>query len=132
MFILFTGCIADAAALTIQEVSETVADISKANADTGSGDTIVNKDGRIFIVFDNPGASQAIATITAQSTERVVSGYGPMTKADLVVTMEAGEEKIVGPFSSTAWSDSSGLINIAYSGAGAADIDVAALKLIQY
>lgn len=111
-----------------QKVSETPVAQSFVNADTGAGDKVNNPDGLTFLVFKNLGASDAVATITAQKTSKDVVGFGPMTKANLVISMPAtNDERIVGPFPQSAWNDGNGDINIAYSGSNPADIDVVAL-----
>jgi len=117
------------ALLPRQKITETIVTPTFNNADTGSGDTVSNKDGKTFLYFKNPGASSATATITAVGTSKEVAGYGPLTKVDLAVSVNAGEEKVVGPFPNSAWNDSSGILDIQYSGAGAADIDVAVFSI---
>lgn len=120
------------AALTVQSVSETATAISYANANSGGNDTCANKDGKVFIHFKNPGASSASAIVDAITTSKNVPGFGPLAKTDLTVSLSAGQDKIVGPFTTGAWVNSSGNIVITYSGAGAADVDVACLRLTNY
>lgn len=117
------------AQLIRQRITEAILTPAFDNSDTGAGDKIKNNDGKTFLFLKNPGASQATITVAVQGASRDVPGYGPMTKASLVIVLEAGEEKMAGPFPSSAWSDSSGDLNLSYSGAGAADVDVAALTI---
>lgn len=116
------------AQLTVQTVSEDGLAETYANADTGSGDKVTNKNGDVILRFKNPGASSATATISAQNTTKKVGSWGNLTRSDIAVALAAGEEKTVGPFGTGAFNDANGDLNIAYSGAGSADIDVAALK----
>lgn len=120
------------AALTVQQVSETPAAITYANANSGGTDTCANKDGKVFVHFKNTGESSASAIISAIATSRTVPGYGPLTKANLTVTLTAAQDKVVGPLTTGAWVNSSGNIVITYSGAGAADVSVACLRLSNY
>ena len=117
------------AVLTREKITESILEPSFNNADTGSGDKIKNNDGKTFLLIKNPGASSATVTVAAQGTSIDVPGYGPMVKANLAVPVNAGEEKLVGPFPASAWSDSNGDLNLSYSGAGASDIDVAPLEI---
>lgn len=117
------------AQLARQKITEGIVAPTANDADTGAGDKVTNHDGKTFLLLQNPGASAATATITAQATSVDVPGLGPMVKADLVVDVNSGEDKLVGPFPATAWNDSGGDINIAYAGAGAADINVSPLVI---
>jgi len=120
---------ANGATLTVQTISETDAIITKANSDVGGGDLVPNAGGDVFLVLDNPGASTATVTITVQNATHNVPGKGPLIKASIVVTLLTTEEKTVGPFNSRVWNNSSAQLVLSYGGAGAADVDVAALKL---
>ena len=117
------------AQLTREKITEGILEPTFNDADTGAGDKIKNTDGKTFLLLENPGASAAICTVTAQRTTKEDPAYGPLTKADLAVPVNAGETKLVGPFPSVAWSDSSGDLNLVYSGVGAADINVAPLTI---
>lgn len=116
--------LADLARLKITEGIITPAAI---DVDDAGGDKIKNVDGKTFLLLENPGGDVAAVTITAQQTVRTTPGFGPMTKADLVINVNAGETKMVGPFPSAPWNDSAGDLVLTYSGAGAADINVSPL-----
>lgn len=117
------------AQLVRQKITEAIITPTVNNADTGAGDKVKNIDGKTFLLLENPGASAATATITAQVTSRDVPGFGPLTKASLAVPVNAGETKMVGPFPASSWTDTNGDLNISYSGAGAADIDISPLEI---
>jgi hypothetical protein len=119
-------------AISVQKISETAAAKTYSDADDSNGNKIANPNGDVFLHLKNPGENSATVTIAAQGTSHDVPGYGPMTKADLSISLAASEEKFVGPFSKSAWNDSSGDINVTYSGTGASDVDVAALALTKY
>lgn len=115
--------------ISVQKVSETPLEATYSNADTVNGDKCVNKSGDVFLHLKNGGASEADVTVAAQVSSKDIPGYGPMSKSNLVVNIPAGEERFIGPFPSSAWSDSDGFLNWDYSGVGEADVDVAALRL---
>lgn len=113
-----------------QNLSETPLNPTFANATTSGGDKIDNDDGATILHLKNGGASSATVTVTAQDTSEEVAGFGAMTKADLVVTVPAGAERLVGPLPKRAFNDADGNLNLAYGGAGAADVDVAAYRAV--
>lgn len=117
------------ATIAVQAISETPLEATYGNADTENGDKCANKDGKVLLHLKNGGANEATVTVAAQRTSKEVPGYGPMTKSDLEITIPAGEERFVGPFPAGAWSDSSGNLNWSYGGDGAADVDVACLRI---
>ena len=100
------------------------------NADNVNGNSLSNRTADIFLVLFLPSgaAGSAVVTLTAQNTSTEVPGFGVMTKADLVVSLNVGEEKLVGPFPTRSWNNSSGNVILSYSGTGASDVDVAALR----
>lgn len=116
------------ATLSRQTIDEDGVTVIYANAG-GSGDVVTNTDGKTFLHLKNPGASTATVTITAQNTSKEVAGWGTLTKSDVVITLTTGTEQFAGPFAIDAFNNSSGQIALTYGGAGAADVDVAALIL---
>ncbi len=118
------------AALTLQTLDETGLDPTLSNSDVGSGDTVKNIGGDVFLYFINlSGSDSATVTITAQETSTTKPSFGPVTKANIVLTLALGTDKMVGPFPRKAFNDASGNVNIAYTGVAAADVDVAALQI---
>lgn len=116
------------ATIAVQKVTEAGLEATYSNSDTDNGDKCLNNNGDVCLHLKNGGANEAVVTIAAQTTSRFVPGFGTLVKEDLVLTIPAGEERFAGPFLNGAWSDSAGLLNWAYSGDGAADVDVAALR----
>lgn len=99
------------------------------DADQANGNKITNPSGVMTIVARNASASDAATvTITAQNTSFEVSGYGTLTKANLVITLALGETKTVILKGTVPWNDSSGDIILAIGGVAAADVSLAALK----
>lgn len=119
-------------ALTVTRLSETAVLFPYQNADSANGNSIQNRTGDVFLAVKVPsgGAGSATVTIVAQNTTNTVPGWGPLTKANLAVALTVGQEKLVGPFPARAWNNSAGNMIVTYSGAGAADVDIAALRAI--
>lgn len=117
------------AQLSIQKIVESGLQHTFANADTANGDKFKNLSGKVFLALKNTGASSATVTINAIPTTKNDPELGLLTKSDPAISLGAGEEKLVGPFKKGAFNDSSADVSIEYSGAGAADVDVAALEL---
>lgn len=114
-------------ALTIQTSSETSALLNFQSANDVDGNSVANN-GKVYLACKNPGASSATVTIPAQATSKNIAGFGVVTKADVVMSLAAGEEEIAGPFAVSAFNNSSGLMLLNYGGAGAADVDCAPFK----
>ena len=85
----------------------------------------------MLLYLDNPGASQAIVTVTVQDASFDVPGYGSVEQTSKVITLEAGESFVAGPYTPSVWNNSSAQVDIQYSGAGAADVDVGALRSLR-
>ena len=103
------------------------------DADTGNNNKFSNPNGDdVFLIVKNPGASLATATITAQKTSFSKAGEGVLSKVDTVVSLAAGEEKLVGPFPKLSWNDLNGDVILTAGGAGAIDIDYAVIQLPKY
>lgn len=119
-------------ALTVTRLTETSVLLPYENSDDVNGNSASNRTGDVFLAISLPSgaAGTATVTITAQNTSKEVVGYGVLTKADNVISMGLGEEKVVGPFPPRSWNDSSGNLIISYTGTGAADVDIAALRAI--
>lgn len=98
-----------------------------ANADSGTNDLIANPNGRLRLFVNNPGASQAVVTITAQDTGKDDPKFGELTRDNIVVTLAAGAYDWVGPIPK-AFNNSSGQVVVTYSDTGAADVDIAGVE----
>lgn len=127
----FAATVAYAAetALTVTEITETSAAIPYENVDATNGNSAANRNGDVFFLIYNAGADTNVVTITAQNTSKDVAGWGTLTKSDNTVSLTAGQRKMVGPFRSRPWNDSSGNIILSYSGDSSSDIDIAALRI---
>lgn len=119
------------ATLTRQNLSDsaTALEATYSNATVSGGDVATNTDGKLLLHVKNPGSSTATVTVTAQKTTVIRVGYGTLTRADIVASLDAGEEAFMGPFPIDAFNTASGNAAITYSGDGAADVDIAALKI---
>lgn len=115
--------------LSVQTTSEAPLDLTTlTNSDPVNGMRATNENGDVFFFVDNPDASSAVITFTAQIATKEVPGYGPLTKSNLSVTLAGGESKMVGPFPARAWNDASGDILISFSGDASDDLDLAAIR----
>lgn len=115
--------------LVVGSISETPIEGGYAAPDSVDGAEAANPNGDLLLHVKNTGISSATLTVTAQKTSFSVSGHGPLAKDDLVVSLDAGEEKFVGPFPKRPWNDSDDKVEMEAGGAGAADIEVAALRV---
>lgn len=115
--------------LTVQELSETEYTQSLTAVDTTNGNRVSNPNGDIFFILSNPGGVSGSVVIDAVSSSVEVPGYGPLTKADLTVALGATTTKLIGPFAKRAWNDSSGYVQLTFTGTGSNSLTVKALKL---
>lgn len=100
--------------LTIQKIVE--AGLKAVyGAAAGGGDAIVNTKGDVFLHAKNADAATTTITITAQSTSKKIAGYGSMTKANAVIAIPAGEDRMIGPFPPEAFNDAAGKVEVTYS-----------------
>ena len=131
--LLSPNCFAIETALTVTRLTETSILLPYENADNVNGNSISNRTGDVFLALLLPSGSagSATVTLTAQTTSTTVPGFGPMTKADLVIALAVGEEKVVGPFAVGAWNNATGNLILSFTGTGASDVDVAALRAIK-
>ena len=90
-------------------------------AAAAGGDTF-GPDPRTFLDITNAGGSAITVTITAYG-----SGPGGNPVANRVISVPAGEERMIGPFDPAGFADASGNAAIAYS--AVASVTVAALRL---
>lgn len=93
--------------LTVQSISQTgiTPTFAAANA---LGDNIRN-DGKSFLHIKNGGA--ASITVTFDSIGKCNQGFDH----DVIITVTAAGERIVGPFGVSRFNDELGKLNIAYS-----------------
>lgn len=115
------------AALSIQTISESGLEATYASASAG-GDTFVNDTSqRTFLHVKNGGGSDITVTVTSQHTTTRAPGFGVVAKANLSITVTAGEERMIGPFPPAAFNNASGAVAVGYS--AVTSVTVAALKL---
>jgi hypothetical protein len=72
------------------------------------GDTFLNN-GRTFLHIKNDGVSAITATIDSKA----LSNFG--TDVDVIVSIPAGSEKIIGTFDPVRFDNDLGIANISYS-----------------
>ena len=102
------------ALLTLQDVAP--AGLNPTFAAVNASDTVkISTAQRAFLHVKNNHSSNATnVTITAQKTAATVSGVGNVTIGNLVVSVPANSERIIGPFTE-AYMDTDGIVTIGYS-----------------
>lgn len=116
--------------LSTVNVSEAAAALADNAADTANGNRIKNPSCDLVLVVRNTDAADsATVTVAAQGTSINIPGYGTMTKSNLAISLAAGAVKHVGPFACRTWNDSSGYVQLTYSGTGAAAVKVTPLRV---
>jgi len=79
-------------------------------AANAGGDYIVNTTGRVILHVKNGGASAINVTVNSQKL--CDQGYDH----DLVVSVPAGGDRMIGPLTTTRYNDADGRVQITYSG----------------
>ncbi len=77
------------------------------------GDVFPN-DGKTVLVIWNDDVGAAVVTVTAQDTTANAPGFGAVTKADAVSSVETISVDVMGPFPTTAFNNASGQAVISY------------------
>lgn len=116
------------ATLTVQTITEAGVSPTYATASSG-GDKFPNARGDTYLHVKNGGASAITVTIEAQTTSRVIAGFGTVTKSDGGGSVAAGGEKIFGPFPIAAFNDTSGDVSVTYD--DTTSVTVGAFRLAQ-
>ncbi|MFC5359454.1 MULTISPECIES: hypothetical protein [Azospirillum] len=103
------------ATLSVQDTSEVGAALTYSNA-AGGGDDFVNASDRIVLHVKNGSASPINVTIAAQTVAASVPGLGIVSKANQVVAVPAGGDRIIGPFPARAFNNpSTSKVSVSYS-----------------
>ena len=79
------------------------------------GDVFPNDGKTVFLVWSDHSSAQTV-TVTAQDTTANAPGFGAVTKADAVSSVEATSVDVMGPFPTTAFNNASGQCVVTYSG----------------
>jgi len=104
------------ALLTVITLAEDGLDDTDLVAAAGGGDTFSNDANvRTLLFVKNASGGAITVTATAQVTSKDVTGVGGMTKGNIVHSVPAGGESLIGPFT-RAFNNASGQVVITYSG----------------
>lgn len=118
-----------ASSITVQAAADTGVNYTNQAAASG-GDAFPN-DGRTVLLFVNGNASSRTLTITKQNKNPDAQGFNPITLSDTTVTIPGsgtnGGLCVVGPFAQREYNDSTGLVQLAYS--GVTSLTVAAIQV---
>lgn len=109
------------ATLSVQQIARTGIVPSYAAADV-AGD-LVPWSADTFLHVKNGGAGSITVTVASQYS---IAPIGTVAQ-DLTVSIDAGAEKMIGPFYEAAYKNADGNVEISYS--DAASVTVAALKV---
>lgn len=130
LMLLPAGSFAAPTTLSTVVLSETATAFAENSADVANGNRVLNPNCDLFFLFRNSHESdEAAATVTAQGTSVTLPGYGVMTKANASVSLTAGQQKHIGPFRCAAWNDTSGFVQVTYSGAASSSVKVTPLRI---
>jgi hypothetical protein len=114
-----TSAFAVPTTLSVVDLSQTAAAFADNAADTANGNQVRNLNCDTVLLFRNTHATNSsTATVTSQSGTFVVPGVGSVQLANLSVVLAAGAVKHIGPFPCKGFTDTSGYIQITYSGTG--------------
>jgi len=115
------------AALTVQTFTLTGVAVTTTAA-AGGGDTFTNDaTQQTFLYILNGGGGAITVTVTAQTTSINTTGYGLVTIEDRTYSVGAGEAWYIGPFDKDAWNNTSGAVEVGYS--GVTTVTVAAIRM---
>lgn len=94
-------------ALTVTTIARTgTVQPSQEVGDVANGNSIAGNDGRILLEVKNDDASSQTVTIPTPGT---IDG---LAIADLVVSLTAGQTKLIGPLSPSTFNQSDGLLHV--------------------
>jgi len=119
------------AVLTVQELSEEPYTEVLEDSDQVDGDEVINRNGDLFLIFSNASVAalgSAAATIVASASSFNVPGLGSLTKSDLVIIINSGARRLVGPLP-RVWNSSSANVVISYVGVASDSLSVKAFRL---
>ena len=102
------------ATLTVQDISLTgqIVNDDLAAADVG-GDVFANTGTEMFVVNNASGGAVAV-TFTAQGTTVQKDGFGTVAVSNTIVSVDAADETIVGPFPTARFNNTSGQVEVTY------------------
>lgn len=133
LFLSSAAAFAVPTTLTTVTLSETAAAFADNSADPTNGNRIRNAECDLFLLFRNSHETdEATATVVASGrTTAYLKNMGAMTKSNSTVSLTAGQEKHLGPFRCTTWNDSSGYVQLTFSGAASSSVKVTPLRVPQ-
>lgn len=108
------------ATLTMQKPTLSGIALTYSNCSAG-GDEFVNNSGRVCIHVKN--GNTAAQTVTVNSQKPCDQGYDH----DVVVSIPASSDRLIGPFTTDRFNDANGKVQITYS--GVTSMTIAAIEL---
>lgn len=102
--------------LTIQSITTVGTTLTFSSA-AGGGDTFTNdKHERTFLYVKNGGGGGITVTFDVVPTSIDTAKFGTVDVSDNAVSVGAGADVAIGPFSSALYNNSSGKVSVSYSG----------------
>ena len=108
--------------INVQDVPISGEELTYFNADVSNGNSFSNDGNARLALEEGNGSGTGIITI---STAATVEG---LAVADLVITVVNGELRHTGRIPIFPYNDASNLVTMAYTGANAADVNVAVYR----
>jgi len=130
--LLFCVVVFGQTAIVVQTTSETAITptASTGATDHVAGWTVTNPNGDMMLLIENTaGTGDGVVVITAQDPSVTVPGFGPLTKANISITVGINSQRLVGPFPKNSWNDSNGNVaGPAITGTGNGDIAISPFR----
>lgn len=115
------------ATLTVQDLVKS-GGLEATYAAAAVGGDVMPNDGRTLLHVKNGSGGNITVTAAAVITSVDLGPtYGPYTRANVAVQVDAGEERFIGPFPQQAFNNASGQVAMTYS--GVTSLTVAALRV---
>lgn len=116
------------ATLTVLTMAAVTGGLKALVSAAGGGDQFANpSDARTYLEVLNGSGGSITVTITAQNTTFAVPGKGNLTAANGGGAVAAGAARVFGPFPAEIYNDSSGNVQVTYS--GVTSLTVQAIKV---
>ena len=92
------------ATLAVQQIVDSGLEPSYSAAEAGGDDFVNDGSERQFIHVKDAGDG-CVVTVTPSTASTTKPGFGTVTRANIAVTIGAGEDRMIGPFPLTAFGD---------------------------
>tara|TARA_R100001244_G_scaffold121245_1_gene90882 strand:+ start:7609 stop:7968 length:360 start_codon:yes stop_codon:yes gene_type:complete len=101
------------ATLTVQTIND-AGSSPTFTAASPSGDQFINSGNQVFVIDNTGGGDACIVTITAEVTSIDLTQFGTVTKANTILTVDAGSIGTIGGLYTAIFNDGSNYAQITY------------------